>query len=330
MTLLAPHVLPKVEGLDDSTEDGHGAFGVVYKVTVNGVPCMAKRLHQILVREVSFGERTLMETKFINECELLSKLSHPNIVHFIGVHYGHSERDLALIMERLHTDVAAFVRIHHNIPISIKTSIMLDVSYGLLYLHNQTPPIIHRDLTAPNVLLTKDFRAKIADLGVSKVLTDPLLIKQTTAPGNVSYMAPETKTQNPVYGTSVDIFSAGHLIIHIAIQDWPKLFKVTNHLSVAPGQTEIAERQAALDEGMGKRHCMYDLAISCLHDDPKQRPSTAEFNIRLNSICMKNPKSFKDMCEIHSSEVSSLIQLLQIYGSLCHRIIRMLSPKSLT
>ncbi len=306
MADLTPYLLQRVDGLEGSlrTEEGHGAFGVVYKVTVNGLPCIAKCLHQILVKEVSYDERVSMESKFRNECMLLSKLKHPNIVHFIGVHYGRSENDLALVMERLHTDTAAFVKSHPKLPVSIMVSIMLDVSYGLLYLHTQTPPIIHRDLTAPNVLLTSDLRAKIADLGVSKVLMDTNLIKHTTAPGNVNYMAPETKTQNPVYGTSVDIFSAGHLIIHIAIQDWPKLYKVTDHLSIAPGQTEIAERQSALDNGMGKDHCLYDLALDCLQDNPKNRPTTFEFNKRVNEISMKHPKQLEDMYQVEASEVS--------------------------
>ncbi len=295
---LTPYLLQQVDGLENSlkTEEGHGAFGVVYRVSVDGLPCIAKCLHQILVKGVSYDERVSMEAKFMHECMLLSKLSHPNIVHFIGVHfYGRSENDLALVMERLHTDTAAFVRLHDNVPIPIKLSIMLDVSYGLLYLHTQTPPIIHRDLTAPNVLLTTDLRAKIADLGVSKVLKDLQHITLTTAPGNVNYMAPETKTQKPLYGTSVDIFSVGHLILHIAIQDWPKLYKVTDHLSIAPGQMEIAERRCALDEGMGKEHPLYDLALDCLLDNPSERPTTEQFNKRVGSISMRYPKRLEDL-----------------------------------
>lgn len=297
---LAPYQLDEVGGLEDSLkqEEGHGSYGVVYRVTVNGLSCIAKCLHKIFLKEVSLEERESIKVKFMNECSLLSKLSHPNIVHFVGVHHGHSKHDLVLIMECLHTDVAAFVKSHPRVPVSIKTTIMLDVSYGLLYLHTHNPAIIHRDLTAPNVLLTNDLRGKIADLGVSKVLTDPYLIKHTTAPGNVNYMAPETKTRNPTYGTSVDIFSAGHLIIHISIQDWPKLYKVENHLAVAPGQMEIAERRDALDRGMGKDHCMYNLAVDCLHDNPEQRPSTVDFNKRLNKLCMRYPRSLNDLCQI--------------------------------
>ena len=47
---------------------------------------------------------------------------------------------------------------------------MLDVAEGLAYLHQQNPPIVHRDLASKNILLTKEKQAKIADVGLAKVL----------------------------------------------------------------------------------------------------------------------------------------------------------------
>ena len=296
---LAPYVLAKVEGLEEGEKDveelDSGAYGIVFKVTVNKLPCMAKRLHKVLIKGVSVQGRASIQKKFRDECVLLSKLNHPNIVHFVGVYYGESRGDLMLIMERLHSDVATFVETHPNIPISIKVSILLDVSYGLLYLHGQTPPIVHRDLTAPNVLLTSDLRAKIADLGVSKVLSDPLMIKQTTVPGNAYYMAPETKFANPRYDVLIDIFALGHLALHISIQEWPKVFKVENYRSVEPEKMEIAERRKALEEGMGKDHSLYQLAMSCLQDNPKCRPSTTELNKILSDLSTAHPKAIDDL-----------------------------------
>ncbi len=210
---LEKHLLHDVQGLEEGDKDvddlDSGAYGVVFKVTVAGLPCMAKKLHKILVHE-SVPNREFVKKKFYDECVILSKLCHPNIVHFVGVYYADvkAKRDLMLVMERLKTNLATFVEAHKNVPISIKVSILLDVSYGLLYMHSQNPSIVHRDLTAPNILLTEDCHAKIADLGVSKVLTDPRIIKQTVAPGNASYMAPETKTKYPKYGASIDVFSS--------------------------------------------------------------------------------------------------------------------------
>ena len=183
---LTPFVLENVKGLDSEMK-GSGAYGAVYEVTVNGVTRIAKRLHDILVIQISRQERTSIQHRFAAECVLLSKLRHPNVVHFVGVHYGTSANDLSLVMECLHTDLAKFL-LHFSgeIPLSIKLSILLDVSYGLLYFHTHTPPIIHRDLSANNVLLTTDLRAKIADLGVAKLLDRQrqAAIVQTQAPGS--------------------------------------------------------------------------------------------------------------------------------------------------
>ena len=115
----------------------------------NGTTRIAKRLHDILVTQISRQERTSIQHKFAAECTFLSKLRHPNVVHSVGVHY------LSLVMECLHTDLANFLD-EQKIPLSIKLSNLLDVSYGLLCFHTHTPPIIHRDLTANNVLLTTD------------------------------------------------------------------------------------------------------------------------------------------------------------------------------
>ena len=68
-----------------------------------------------------------------------------------------SENDLSLVMECLHTYLANVLEDSSSeIPLSIKLSILLDVSYGLLYFHIQTPLIIHQNLTTNNVLLTTD------------------------------------------------------------------------------------------------------------------------------------------------------------------------------
>ena len=236
MDELAPYMLQNVQGGGkDATDLESGAYGVVFQVTMNGLPCMAKRLHAILVKDIAKENHSNIEKRFRDECLLLSQLHHPNIVRFIGVCYLESKTDLTLVMEKLHMDVAYFVRRYANIPLPIKTSIAADVSYGLLYLHNRTPPIVHRDLTAPNVLLTIDRRAKIADLGVSKVLNNPLSITKTTAPGNVNYMAPETKVENPNYGTSMDVFSFGHLLLHLALQDWPPVYESGDHQALQGG-----------------------------------------------------------------------------------------------
>ena len=137
---LTPFVLKNVKGLDSGEKKGSGAYGAVYEVTVKGVTCIAKRLHDILVTQVSLHESTAIQKTFAAECALLSKLRHPNVVHFVGVHYGKSENDLSLVMECLHTDLAKFLEgFSREIPLSIKLSILLDV-YRMVFCTSTLTP----------------------------------------------------------------------------------------------------------------------------------------------------------------------------------------------
>ncbi len=90
--------------------------------------------------------------------------------------------ELALIVEKLQWDLGVFVEAYKQIPESIKVSFLLDVAYGLMYLHNRTPSVIHRDLSAGNVLISGEGKAKIADLGASKISSiqdvDIILLKE--------------------------------------------------------------------------------------------------------------------------------------------------------
>ena len=302
---LTPFVLKNVKGLDSGEQKGSGAYGAVYEVTVRGVTCIAKRLHDILVTQVSRQERDSIQRKFVAECVLLSKLRHPNVVHFVGVHYsGRSADDLSLIMECLHTDLAKFLEgCSSEIPLSIKLSILLDVSYGLLYFHTCTPPIIHRDLTANNVLLTTDLRAKIADLGVAKLL-DPqkqVAIAQTKAPGSFHYMPPEALKQNPVYDFKLDIFSFGHLTLYVAAEKFPSVHELSDEAMYAALQkstVQIGKRREAIEQIGEEKHTLYPLITWCLQDRLERRPTTTELNNILKELCTKYPHSVAELSKL--------------------------------
>ena len=103
--------------------------------------------------------------------------------------------------------------------------VLHDVALGLHYLHSQTPPIIHRDLTANNVLLASNMTAKISDPGVAKSfnLTPIQRSHMTQTPGTPAYMPPEVMTAKPEYDANLDKFSYGILIIHMFSGRWPEL-----------------------------------------------------------------------------------------------------------
>jgi serine/threonine protein kinase len=293
---LSPFLL-NVEGLDGAAQveerrAGTGAYGYVFKVSVRGVERIAKKLHSSFVdaSRVSVRERESIASKFRSECVILSKLRHPNVVQFIGVHYGRRRRDLTLIMECVNSDMDEYLSVNPNIPLPMKLSVLLGISYGLVYLHERYPPIVHRDLTARNILITDKCQAKIADLGVAKVvdIQQQLAKTHTQTPGQQFYMPPEALRENASCTTKLDIFSFGHLILYTVTQELPRVYDVIQtHNMQQQGIVERMKRERAIDK-VGKGHSLYQMIVDCLHDSPENRPPTRTVNSDLINLSMRS------------------------------------------
>ena len=162
-----------------------------------------------------------MVYKYLQECQLMSSLRHPNITQFLGLCFFTGTQLPLLVMERLETSLDDLLEHIPNLPLSLKCSVLEDVASGLLYLHNRPSPVIHRDLTANNVLLTSSLMAKISDMGNSRIvdLRDGQMARTLTkAPGSSVYMSPEALDDTHRYGPSLDVFSYGHLALFTLTQ----------------------------------------------------------------------------------------------------------------
>ena len=149
------------------------------------------------------------------------KLAPSNVTLFIGVCFLPNCQLPLLVMERLDGSLDDLLETVPNIPLALKRSFLEDTARGLLYLHKHEPQIIHRDLTAKNVLLTSSLVAKITDLGNSRIVNiQPGQLAQTLSrnPGTLVYMPPEALTAASRYGPSLDVFSFGHLGIFVGLQ----------------------------------------------------------------------------------------------------------------
>ena len=187
---------------------------------MNGLICAGKKIHDVLVDAGNIRVENVA-SKYVQECQLMSDLRHPNITLFLGVCFLPDCQLPVLLMERLDGNLDDLIETAPNIPLALKRSILEDVSRGLLYLHKHTPQIIHRDLTAKNVLLTSYFVAKITDLGNSRIVDlqpDQLARTLSRLPGTLVYMPPEALSSPAHYGHSLDIFSFGHLALFTLTQ----------------------------------------------------------------------------------------------------------------
>ena len=264
---------------------GVGSYGRVFEVEYCGTICAAKEVHSILLRE---GEFNMMKIAFLTECVRSSSLSHPNIVHFLGVcNLGDQSLLPVLVMERMQDSLTSVVEKFPNIPTYIKLSMLLDVSQGLWYLHTHHPPIIHRDLSPNNVLLTSQFVAKISDLGVAKVIQADSKKTKTRAPGTVDFMPPEALLETPEYGPPLDIFSYGGVILHVVNQEWPTpLHYVITDPKTGKilGLSEVQRRQQHVEKMTGTPVDLRSLVEQCLDNQPSRRPPISDVSNRIKRM----------------------------------------------
>ena len=299
---LAPFCISSLPQLGE--QKGSGSYGSVYRIQLSGVNCIAKRLHDILLgqgqqtEEVDLEDQCALYRKFRHECILLSRMRHPNIVQFMGVHYGPERdygRELTLVMECLHINLEECLRKYPNIKMWLKISILCNISQGLLHLHSQG--IIHRDLTAPNILLTTSFHAKIADLGVSKIIdVHPLAAsKLSMIPGTLGYMPPEALSEKPEYTYALDIFSFGVVMLFILIQKYPQYYEsAVTPAGLLRKVSHIEKRRKWIDQ-LSQEDPMRSLICQCLQDDPERRPTSIVLNSTLVEFSKCHPKPFDEI-----------------------------------
>ena len=301
---------------DTGREVGHGSYAVVKELEYHGLKCVGKKIHGILFESATPHEKAAMLERFAGECELLAGLHHPCIVQFLGVWFEQGSRLPVLVMEYLHTTLSACLERYGVLPEEISYGILCDVALGLRYLHERSPPIIHRDLSANNVLLTSNMNAKLSDLGVAKILNlipaRMTQMTQTKAPGTPCYMPPEVLTAKPKYTSKIDVYSYGVLIIHTLCGRWPfpeDAFRPDpqNPDAIIPA-SEIERRAEYLQE-IGNDHPLMAVIRQCLSNIPARRPEATALLDQVNTILSILPQQFTNRVEM-LQQVEARIQTI--------------------
>ena len=299
---LKPFVLSNVRLT--GTNIGKGSYGSVEKVEIDGVMCAAKKIHDVLLdsSETPAAEIQNVSKQFIQECRLMSTLRHSRIVQFLGVCFLHGSRLPALVMELLLTSLHDLLdpdtgdsepppdAPKSSFTLGLKRSILHDVARGLAYLHDRLPPIIHRDLSARNVLLNSAMVAKIADLGMARIVPRMrAAATMTKVPGALIYMPPEalaslaSNKEKSKYSASIDIFSLGIVSIFTLSQTFPcDLLEPTytdEESGLLKAHTELERRDEYMQKiysQLRKDHPLIQMIKGCLHNVPVRRPDIHE------------------------------------------------------
>ena len=259
-------------------ELGRGADATVFEVEWSETACAAKRLHEILLEDESPGGVDKLIDNFEAECLTWSKLRHPGVVQFLGVHFERSSRLPVLVMERMDTSLRKYLEKHskEEFPLNLKAFVLRQVTQALAYLHSQNPPLVHHDLSPNNVLLNvASFVTKVSDFGMSRAINPSALTRKSSIKGTLAFMAPEALRAPPRYNETLDVFSFGNIILYTLTHEWPNPDLPTRYEgdTFVP-ITEFQRREHCVELFTAQEKRLFLPVIrQCLENRPERRPS---------------------------------------------------------
>lgn len=286
LTVKLPPEFPReymIEGIavDEDSRLGEGAYGVVKLGKYHGLTVAVKKLlpsffpAEVDMKQLDDEAQVILES-FFNECSKLSKVRHPNVIQLLGITVDAKTRLPAIVMELMHESLTRLLRRSASLPLCTEIDICHDITKGLAYLHGAfNPPIVHRDLSSNNILISQDYHAKLTDLGVSKFEASSFFqrLGNTPAPGTMAYMAPEVRKIPADCSPAMDVFAFGVIVVQVCSHKFPNPGPETekNKFGLHKTVSEVDRRQKHISL-LRRSHPLRTIALDCLKNNPKARP----------------------------------------------------------
>ncbi|OMJ95254.1 hypothetical protein SteCoe_1469 [Stentor coeruleus] len=187
---------------------GRGGYGIVFKGKWRGTTVAIKKM-----KPEASADRY---NDFIQECQTMLTIRHPNIILFMGA--CTIQPNICLILEYCGNGSLWDILRNHSTPLPwyLRCKISLDIAKGVNYLHNFPVPVLHLDLKSLNILLDDSMNAKIADFGWTRSKAELM----TNKIGTYQWMAPEV-IQGEEYTEKADVYSFGIILWEIATRKPP-------------------------------------------------------------------------------------------------------------
>ncbi|KAJ8751346.1 hypothetical protein K2173_016537 [Erythroxylum novogranatense] len=266
---------------------------------------MLKDGRTVAVKRLKAQEGPDVDSVFLTEVGLLSRLHHCHVVPLIGycseLFGRNSERLLVFeYMPNGNLRDSLDGSLGENINWETRVAIAIGAARGLEYLHEAAAPrILHRDVKSTNILLDKNWRAKITDLGMAKHLRDDGVPSSSSSParmqGTFGYFAPEYAMIGRASLMS-DVFSFGVVLLELITGRHPILETTTKGeeslvLWATPYlqnskrvTTELPDPRLKGNFREEELQIMAYLAKECLLLDPDARPTMSEVVQILSTI----------------------------------------------
>lgn len=187
---------------------GSGEFGQVFRGKYKGCEVAIKQL---------YWDDTMTElvmTDLAKEIESFRHLRHKRLVRFIGA-------CLEMPHPCLVTEYMPGGSLHHllhvrklHLPLLHALNMCLQIADGVIYLHSQTPTVVHRDLKSLNVVLDLSLNIKICDFGLTEPMERTHITKKNNG-GSPRYMAPELFDSKTKITEKIDVWAMGCIFVEI-------------------------------------------------------------------------------------------------------------------
>jgi serine/threonine protein kinase len=196
-----------------------GGMAEVFRAESEGLQGFRK---QVAIKRVlpHLSSKKKFISMFLDEARLSAQLSHSNCVQVFDIGVG--DNAFFIVMEfvdgaNLKAIIEHLKKHKRDFPVEAAVYISLEICKGLAYAHELTDPngvplhIVHRDMSPPNVLITKHGEVKIVDFGLAKAnsqleKSEPGIIK-----GKFSYLSPEAAMAQEV-DARTDVFAVGIIL----------------------------------------------------------------------------------------------------------------------
>ncbi|XP_034206907.1 lysM domain receptor-like kinase 3 [Prunus dulcis] len=267
---------------------GQGGFGAVYYAELRGEKAAIKKMDMQASKE------------FLAELNVLTRVHHLNLVRLIGYCV---EGSLFLVYEYIENgNLSQHLRGSGRDPLpwSNRVQIALDSARGLEYIHEHTVPVyIHRDIKSANILIDKNFHAKVADFGLTKLTEVGSTSLPTRLVGTFGYMPPEYAQYGEV-SPKVDVYAFG-VVIYELISAKEAVVRADSSGSESRGLVGLFEEvlnqpdpkedlRKLVDPGLGDNYPldsvrkMAQLAKACTHENKDLRPSMRSIVVALMTL----------------------------------------------
>ncbi|OQR86072.1 serine/threonineprotein kinase [Achlya hypogyna] len=248
-------------------------WDATYHGTYNGAAVLIKHMSRHDVRK-SAVDRLLYTLR------LMLTTRHPNLVQFFGASWDAPDA-ICMITERLEGgDLAAVLASEMPLPPKARVTMLLDVARAMAYLHCQEPAIVHRDLKGANIHLSRDLRAKVANLENSTYLdAEPLV----AVVGTPVWVAPEIM-RGAAYDEKVDIYSFAMVMVEVLNRSPPFVDVPRSEKHQLLRQIAFHDLRPSITSPEEWPPALLQLMECCWQSEPTQRPPFADIIESLETI----------------------------------------------